>query len=200
MQKNIALLIIGIFSLSGHVFGQSGFDQVTLGNQAMNEGRFRDAQQHYEAALAKDPQNAEIYTMLGFSYHKQRYLRKADSIYRISLGLDSNASRVHWYKGMNHIALKQDSNAIVCYKKFIQLEKARGGRLLDAYRAIGQCYERMLRKEGLYSWQIDEMIYYYELIEQTDPSFVEVPLIRNFVELVKSKRPANQEGKWKLDS
>lgn len=189
-----------ILLLGSSLQAQSNADQVTLGNQAMNEGRYRDAQMHYEAALARDPQNSEIYTMLGFSYHKQKYFRKADSIYRISIGLDSNASRVHWYKGMNHIALKQDSMAILCYKKFINLEKGRGGRLLEAYRAIGQCYERMLRKDGLYSWQIDEMIYYYELIEQTDPSYVEVPLIRNFVELVKSKRPANQEGKWKLDT
>ncbi|MBL7838492.1 MAG: tetratricopeptide repeat protein [Bacteroidetes bacterium] len=200
MHKLFSFLLMTTLAFSSAVYGQNSNDQVTLGNQAMNEGRYRDAQLHYEAALAKDPQNAEIYTMLGFSYHKQRYLRKADSIYRISIGLDSNASRVHWYKGMNHIALKQDSSAIVCYKKFIDLEKGRGGRLLEAYRAIGQSYERMLRKEGLYSWQIDEMIYYYELIEQADPSFIEVPLIRNFVELVKSKRPANQEGKWKLES
>jgi hypothetical protein len=112
--------------------------------------------------------------------------------------MDSLASKVYWYKGMNHIALKEDSTAIVNYKKFIDIEKKSNGRLIEAYKAIGQSYERMLRSDGLYSWQIDDMIYYYELVEQTDPSLMEVPLIQNFIEHVKSKRPANQIGKWKL--
>lgn len=184
----------------GSLMAQDGYDQVVLGNQAMNEGRYRDAQMHYQAALMKEPKNAETYTLLGFCLHKQKQFLKADSIFKISIGLDSNTSRVYWYKGMNHIAMKQDTAAIVNYKKFIQLEQGRGGRLLEAYKAIGQSYERMLKKDGLYSWQIDEMIYYYELIEQADPSFIEVPLIRNFVELVKSKRPANQTGKWKMEA
>lgn len=174
-------------------------EQVTLGNQAMNEGRYRDAQYLYEAAIVKDPHNSEIFTMLGFSYHKQKYFRKADSIYMISIQMDSMPSRVYWYKAMNHVAMKQDTAAIFNYKKFITLEKNRGGRLLEAYLAIGRAYERIMKKDGLYSWQIDEMIYYYELVEQADPNFVEVPLIQNFIELVKSKRPANQTGKWKME-
>lgn len=180
--------------------GQDGNDLFLQGNQAMNDGRFRVAQDFYEAALAKDPTNSNIVTMLGFCLHKQKYFQKADSIYKIGIDMDSMASKVYWYKGMNHIAMKQDSAAILMYKKFISLEKKRGGRLIEAYKAIGVSYERQLRKDGLYSWQIDDMIYYYELIEQADPSFIEVPLIKNFIELVKSKRPANQTGKWKLES
>lgn len=198
-MRKLRNLILTLVSVGFHaLWAQNGYDQTILGNQAMNEGRFRDAQKHYEAALIKEPKNAEIYTLLGFSYHKQKYFRIADSIYKISIGLDSSASRVYWYKGMNHVAMKQDTAAITNYKTFIQLEKSRGGRLLEAYKAIGQSYERILRKDGLYSWQIDEMIYYYELIEQADPSAIEVPMIRNFVEMIKSKRPANQTGKWKL--
>lgn len=196
MQLIKTLSLVFSLSLVQTILAQDGQNLIVMGNQAMNEGKFRIAQDYYQAALAKEPQNANIHTLLGFCFHKQRYFKNADSFFNLSIALDSMASKVYWYKGMNHIAMKQDSIAIINYKHFIKLEKARGGRLIEAYRAIGQCYERQLRKDGLYSWQVDEMIYYYELIEQADPSFVEVPLIRNFIELVKENRPANQVGKW----
>jgi len=185
---------LGINTLSA----QDNFNLVAMGNQAMNEGRYRDAQELFQAAIAKEPQNANLYTLLGFSVHKQKQFKMADSIYLISIGLDSNASKVYWYKGLNHVSLKQDSLGIINYKHFIRLEKARGGRLLEAYKAIGNCYEHILYREGLYSWQIDEMIYYYELLEQADPSMPYVPLIKSFIEKVRAQRPANQTGRWKM--
>lgn len=195
---DMRLLIFVALLLSQTSFAQDNFNLVAMGNQAMNEGRYRDAQEFYLGALTKEPQSGNIYTLLGFCYHKQRQYKLADSIFHISIGLDSAASKVYWYKGMNHVALKQDSLAILEYKHFIRLEKARGGRLLEAYKAIGKCYERQLYKDGLYSWQIDEMLYYYELLEQSDPSMQEVPFIRNFCEKVRMERPDNQTGKWKM--
>jgi tetratricopeptide (TPR) repeat protein len=196
---NFKSFLVFIFVVSSQItFAADGQSLVYLGNEAMNQGRYRVAQDYYQLALALEPQNANIYTLLGFCFHKQRQFNNADSIFKISIQLDSSASKVYWYKGMNHIALKEDSTAIINYKKFIDIEKKGKGRLIDAYKAIGQSYERMLRRDGLYSWQIDDMIYYYELVEQTDPSLMEVPLIQNFIEHVKSKRPANQVGKWKL--
>lgn len=190
----ICFLFIG-FAASA----QDGLNLVALGNQAMNNGAYREASEYYQAALQKDPQNWTIYTMLAFSIHKQKRFREADSLFRISLNNDSSNSKTYWYKAMNHISLKQDSIAIVLYKKFIKIEKLRGGSVTHAYRSVGQSYERLLRREGLYAWQIDDMIYHYEQIEKLDPSGVEVPLIRNFIELVNSKRPANQVGKWKME-
>lgn len=178
---------------------QDGLNLFALGNQSMNSGNYREAQEYYQAALAKDQFNWNIYTMLAFSIHKQKRFKEADSLYRISLSNDTTNSKTYWYKAMNHIALKQDSIAIVLYKKFIKIEKLRGGSVTHAYRSVGQCYERMLRRDGLYAWQIDDMIYHYDQIEKLDPSGVEVPLIRNFIELVNSKRPANQVGKWKME-
>ena len=67
-----------------------------------------------------------------------------------------------------------------------------------AYKNIGQAYERILRKDGLYNWQIDDMIYHYEQLEQIDSTTPDVQEIKNFIELVKAKRPAGQTGKWKL--
>lgn len=187
-------MIVGFYAAA-----QDGLNLVALGNQSMNNGAYREASEYYQAALQKDPQNWTIYTMLAFSIHKQKRFREADSLFRISLNNDSSNSKTHWYKAMNHIALKQDSIAIVLYKKFIQIEKFRGHSVTQAYRSVGQCYERLLRREGLYAWQIDDMVYHYEQIEKLDPSGVEVQLIRNFIELVNSKRPANQVGKWKME-
>jgi tetratricopeptide (TPR) repeat protein len=192
-------ILIACLCLSSGLLAQDN-NLVVLGNKEMNDGNFRLAQDFYQAALAKDPQNWHIYTMLGFCYHKQRRFRDADSLYRIAVQNDSLNSKPFWYKGMNHIAMKQDSMVIVCYKRFIALEKTRGGNLVVAYRSIGQSYERMLRRDGLYSWQIDDMLYHYEQIEILEPSAVEVQNIRNFVEHVKALRPGNQSGKWKLEA
>lgn len=198
MGMRLFILTFFILAGTGSLTAQDNFNLVSMGNQAMNEGRYRDAQDLYQAALAKEPQSANIYTLLGFCYHKQRQYKLADSLFNISIGLDSVASKVYWYKGMNHIALKQDSIGIINYKHFIRLEKPRGGRLLEAYKAIGKCYERQLYKDGLYSWQIDEMLYYYELLEQADPSMQDAPLIKNFCEKVRLERPDAQVGKWKM--
>ena len=190
----IYFLILGFYAAA-----QEGLNLVALGNQSMNNGAYKEASEYYQAALQKDPQNWTIYTMLAFSIHKQKRFREADSLFRISLNNDSSNSKTYWYKAMNHIALKQDSIAIVLYKKFIQIEKFREHSVTQAYRSVGQCYERLLRREGLFAWQIDDMVYHYEQIEKLDPSGVEVPLIRNFIELVNAKRPANQVGKWKME-
>ena len=190
----IYFLILGFYAAA-----QDGLNLVALGNQSMNNGAYREASEYYQAALQKDPQNWTIYTMLAFSIHKQKRFREADSLFRISLNNDSSNSKTYWYKAMNHIALKQDSIAIVLYKKFIQIEKFREHSVTQAYRSVGQCYERLLRREGLFAWQIDDMVYHYEQIEKLDPSGVEVQLIRNFIELVNAKRPANQVGKWKME-
>jgi tetratricopeptide (TPR) repeat protein len=194
------IILLGIVFLSLNTSNAQDVPNLfALGNQAMNSGLYRDAQQYYQAALAKEPLNWSIQTMLAFSIHKQKRFKDADSIYRYVLINDSGNSKAHWYKGMNHIALRQDSLAIIHYKKFIQLEKNKGTVLIQAHRAIGQCYERLLKKDGLYSWQIDEMIYHYEQIERIDPSNIDVPVIRNFIELLKSRRPSEQTGKWKME-
>jgi tetratricopeptide (TPR) repeat protein len=200
MRNYAKLLALLFMSLAGSMYAQDDGSLVVLGNKEMNDGNYREAQNYYQAAIAREPRNWNLYTLMGFCYHKQRLYLMADSFYRISIKNDSTPSKPYWYKGLNHLTLRQDSLAIVNFKKFISIEKKGNGSLIQAYRYTGQSYERILRKDGLYSWQIDDMLYHYEQIERTDPSYVEVPLIRNFIEQVKSKRPAAQTGKWKLES
>jgi tetratricopeptide (TPR) repeat protein len=194
------ILFILLWSISISLVAQDDDHLVVLGNKEMNDGNYRLAQDYYQTALAKEPKNWNLYTLLGFCYHKQKLYLLADSLLRIAVQNDSLNSKPFWYKGLNHLTLRQDSMTIVNFKKFISIEKNRSGSLIQAYRYVGQSYERMLKKDGLYSWQIDDMIFHYEQIERTDPSYVEVPLIRNFIELVKSQRPANQVGKWKMEA
>jgi tetratricopeptide (TPR) repeat protein len=193
-------ILLFCLACSAGLSAQEDDHLIVLGNKEMNDGNYRLAQDYYEAALAREPQNWNLYTLLGFCYHKQRLYKMADSLLRIAVRNDSTNSKPFWYKGLNHLTLRQDSMVIVCFKKFISIEKTRNGSLIQAYRYIGQSYERMLRKDGLYSWQIDDMLFHYEQIERTDPSYVEVPVIRNLIDEVKAKRPANQTGKWKLGS
>ncbi len=177
---------------------QDGFNFIAQGNKEMNEGNYRKAEQYYLTALAKEPQNWNLYTLIGFSLHKQNYFNKSDSFYMITIQNDSLSSKAYWYKGMNLVKMKKDSLAILSYKKFIDIEKKRNGSLIEAYKQVGKSYERILRKTGLYSNEVDDMIFHLEQIEITDPSYPEVPVIKNFVELLKTQRPKQQVGKWIL--
>lgn len=182
-----------------NVMAQDGIDLVSLGNKEMNDRNYVKADYYYSLALAKEPQNWNIYTLLGFSKHKQQKYQEADSLYSITIQNDSNSSRVHWNKGLNYIRLKKDSLCIKHYKKFIQLERNnRPSGLTDAYKQVGIAYERILRKKGLTSGQIDDMIFHLSQLELMDPYLPDVPLINNFIEKIKRLRPKNQNGLWIL--
>ena len=182
-----------------NVMTQDGIDLVSLGNKEMNDRNYVKADYYYSLALANEPQNWNIYTLLGFSKHKQQKYQEADSLYSITIHNDSNSSRAHWNKGLNYIRLKKDSLCIKHYKKFIQLERNnRPSGLTDAYKQVGIAYERILRKKGLTSGQIDDMIFHLSQLELMDPYLPDVPLINNFIEKIKRLRPKNQNGLWIL--
>jgi tetratricopeptide (TPR) repeat protein len=179
---------------------QDGIDLVSLGNKEMNDRNYVKADYYYSLVLAKEPQNWNIYTLLGFSKHKQQKYQEADSLYSITIQNDSNSSRAHWNKGLNYIRLKKDSLCIKHYKKFIQLERNnRPSGLTDAYKQVGIAYERILRKKGLTSGQIDDMIFHLSQLELMDPYLPDVPLINNFIEKIKRLRPKSQNGLWILN-
>jgi tetratricopeptide (TPR) repeat protein len=182
-----------------NVIAQDGNDLISLGNKEMNDRNYIKADYYYSLALTKEPQNWNIYTLLGFSKHKQQKYQEADSLYSITIQNDSNSSRAHWNKGLNYIRLKKDSLCIKHYKKFIQLERNnRPSGLTDAYKQVGIAYERILRKNGLTSGQIDDMLFHLSQLELMDPYLPEVPLINNFIEKIKRLRPKNQNGLWIL--
>ena len=195
-MRTLMLVLLGLCGISA--FAQDGYNLYALGNKAMNEGNYRQAEEYYRSALVKEPQNWNILTQLGYCCHRQMRYREADSLFKIACFNDSLNSKPFWYKGLNHVKLKEDSMAVVCYKKFISIEKGRYGNLTNAYRSVGESYARMLKKDGLYSYEIDDMIYHYEQVERIEPMTPDIPEIRNFIELVKAKRPADQKGKWVL--
>jgi tetratricopeptide (TPR) repeat protein len=194
------LLISALTLITVNAFAQDAKNHVAFGNQCMNEGAYKKASEYYQLALQDDPRNGSIYTMWGFSVHKQKQFKLADSIYTIALGLDSSLSKTFWYKALNHITLRQDSIAIIWFKRFLNKEKNTGNSLLMAYKSIGQCYERQLYNKGLMAWQIDDMLFHYQQIEGIDPNAPEVPMIRAFVEKVQNQRPIDQVGKWKMEA
>jgi tetratricopeptide (TPR) repeat protein len=196
-MKNIILSILIILNINS-TKGQDGVNLIALGNKEMNEGNYKQAEKFYSMALIKEPQNWHIYTLLGFSYHKQNFYNKADSFFNITISNDSNQTKAYWYRGMNLIKMKKDSLAIISYKNFILKEK--NGSHIEAHKQISKSYERILRRNGLYNFEIDDLIYHLNQILILDPSAPEAPQILNFIETIKSKRPVNLIGKWKLES
>jgi tetratricopeptide (TPR) repeat protein len=196
MKQVISILLL-VFS--HQLNAQEGIDLVSLGNKEMNDRNYVKADYYYSLALTKEPQNWNLYTLLGFSKYKQQKYQEADSLFGITIQNDSNSSRAHWNRGLNYIKLKKDSLCIKHYKKFIQLERYnRPSGLIDAYKQVGLAYERILRKKGLTTLQIDDMIFHLSQIELMDPYLPDVPLINNFIEKVKRLRPKSQIGLWIL--
>jgi tetratricopeptide (TPR) repeat protein len=194
----IILTLFFIIQFQLITFGQDGVNLIALGNKEMNEGNYKQAEKYYNLALAKEPQYWHIYTLIGFSYHKQNYFSKADSFYNICIKNDSTQSKAYWYRGMNLVKLKKDSLAILSYKKFISIEKY--GSHLEAHKQISKSYERILRNSGLTAYETDDLIYHLEQIIILEPSAPEATAIENFIETIKRKRPEKIESKWKLNS
>ncbi len=190
-----SILVLALFN----VFQCLGQNYFAMGNQAMNDKDYVKAEEYYQLAFAEEPTNYTILTHIAFAIHKQKRYLYADSLLNIAALKDSTNSKPFWYAGLNNIKLERDSIVILKFKKFISLEKSRGGNLIAAYRYIGAAYQRMLYKDGLTNAQLEDMIFHLEQIERIDPSNPEVENIKNFIELVNKKRPATIVGKWKME-
>ncbi len=184
------------FIATGNLCAQGAPNYYALASAEMNNKNYVKAEEFYMAAVAAEPKNWNIVSKLGFCLFKQKRFNDADSLFRICIKNDTTASSVYGYKGWNHVALKQDSMVVVCFKKFIFIERNKDVNKIIAYRNVGQAYQRMLKTQGLLAWQIDDMVFHLEQIEHIDPSNLEVEDIKNFIEILKIKRPANQVGKW----
>jgi tetratricopeptide (TPR) repeat protein len=196
-MKGMKFVLGTLFMLIlGNAWAQGETNYYALASAEMNNKNYVKAEEYYMAALALEPTNWNIMSKLGFCLSKQKRFKDADSLFRVCVKNDTTSSTIYGYKGWNHVALKQDSMVVVCFKKFIFIERNKDVNKIIAFRNVGQAYQRMLKTQGLYSWQIDDMIFHLEQIERIDPSNLEVEDIKNFIEVLKIKRPASQVGKW----
>ena len=76
------------------------------GRQAINDGNFRSAIEYLLKAVEKDPNNADVYNLLGYSHRKLGFNDKAFDYYKIALKLDPRHRGAHEYIG--ELYLKKD--------------------------------------------------------------------------------------------
>ena len=69
------------------------------GRQATNDGNYRSAIKYLIKAFEKDPNNADVYNLLGYSHRKLGFNDKAFDYYKIALKLDPRHRGAHEYIG-----------------------------------------------------------------------------------------------------
>lgn len=69
------------------------------GEVYQNQGKYRQAAEQYQKAVAVDNSYAEAYSNLGFSYRKQGYFDKAITTYKKAIRLQPDLAEAHEYIG-----------------------------------------------------------------------------------------------------
>jgi len=69
------------------------------GEVYQNQGKYRQAADQYQKAVAEDSTYAEAYSNLGFSYRKQGYFDKAITTYKKAIRLQPDLAEAHEYIG-----------------------------------------------------------------------------------------------------
>ena len=81
------------------------------GRQATKDGNYRSAIKYLLKAAEKDPNNADAYNLLGYSYRKLGFNDKAFDYYTMALKLDPRHRGAHEYIGELYLKKNELENA-----------------------------------------------------------------------------------------
>lgn len=106
------------------VFTVSAADDVSLGNEAFENGDYRNAIEYYQRAIDKKKQS-ELYINLGHAYSRLGYWKDAIAAYQSSLSLDKEASvnsqTVRFLAKAQYMD-DQFENALINFRKIYKIE------------------------------------------------------------------------------
>jgi Flp pilus assembly protein TadD len=94
---------------------------LAAGRKAIEAKDFKVAVGHLTKAVLESPKDADVHTMLGFSYRKLGTFDKSMDHYQTALKLDSKNRSAHEYLGELYLDLNQPDNA---EKQLAALKKA----------------------------------------------------------------------------
>jgi tetratricopeptide (TPR) repeat protein len=102
-----------------------------------------------QKALSLQPNNAEVFAILGNALYGKRDLEKAKQAYLKALDIQPTLAHVQANLGSLYAELEELENAIVCYQKAIKLKP----NFPEAYRNWGRIYQQLGRRsEALDCW------------------------------------------------
>ena len=129
------------------------------GNQAQNEGRYREAESIWRQIISIDSNNAIAYFYIGLALRKQGKLEEAIAAYKKAIELDPNDATA--YYNMGNALRKQGKleEAIAAYKKALELDP----NYAFAYYNMGNA----LKRQG----KLEEAIASYKKAIELDPNY-----------------------------
>ena len=128
------------------------------GNQAQNEGRYREAESIWRQIISIDSNNAIAYFYIGLALRKQGKLEEAIAAYKKAIELDPNYATAYYNMGNALNRQGKLEEAIAAYKKALELDP----NYSFAYNNMGVA----LRKQGKY----DEAIAAYKKAIEINPN------------------------------
>jgi Flp pilus assembly protein TadD len=94
---------------------------IVAGRKAIEAKDYKTALGHLTKAVQEEPRNADVHSMLGYSYRKVGTFDKSMEHYQTALKLDSNHRSAHEYLGELYLDMNQLPNA---EKQLAALKKA----------------------------------------------------------------------------
>lgn len=122
-------------------------EKIALGNQYMNSGLPKEAAQAYREALEIDPENADVYSRLGYAYLNAEDYEMAVKSYRRYVELDPENCNAHQSLGFAYWRQGLTDQAIVAYEKALEICPDDP----NAYTALARAY-----KDGGYALEAIE--------------------------------------------
>lgn len=195
LSRLLLILLMGSISISA--YSQAYFDYYSEGNKKLNVKKYLEAEKIFKEGLSRTPELTELYVGLAHALIYQKKHDEADSTLDVLLQLDTGNAGGKWWKAVNFYFSKEDSMAIVWFKKYIPKIKHgdKNGRIVHWY--IGQSYFHWLKTSGLNYAQTEELLYHCQKFIDMLPDDTYNYTMENVIAAVRSQRPAGRHGKWK---
>ena len=124
-----------------------GISQYNSGVKLMKKGKFKKAENKFEAALKKAPDLAEAHNNLAYSLRKQgsENNERALSHYNRAIELKPDLAEAYMYRGVLHALMGNEAKALADHRKLNELDRG----LADALKAAIASGEEPDGLEGL---------------------------------------------------
>jgi len=112
-----------------------------VGQNHLQEGRFKEAVQAFQGYLKQEPTSAKGYLYLGYSYSKLKKRREATKALEQAVSKNPHSEEAHYLLGVEYLGMKNFNEAVASFKESV---KIRPGMALAhyglaiAYQELGQ--------------------------------------------------------------
>lgn len=173
-------------------------DYYAEGNAYMNQKKFVLAEETFAEGIEVDSSLHILYPSLANAMIMQQKHNPADSVLDVILKKHPNYLGALWFKGLNYFYWDRDSMSVIYMKAYLKRAKMPNNQVIKGYYYVGRAYEKILRTKGLTQLELSEMIAYYDKFTILGEGHPAANRIKGFIAIVKSKKPANYRGRWKL--